>query len=148
MPRQHGLRSEVHGLLARTALAVDRHAGHVVGEPGGQPRGARDVAGLRAERVDAAEDHVVDQRGVDAGAIDERFDDVRAEVGRVHRGERAAAPADGRAHGVDDVGLSHGVSVFAMPSSRMREVLVGDVVERSARRRGGTSARRPRPCRG
>jgi hypothetical protein len=40
------LGGEVHGLLRRTALAVDRDAGHVLGQAGGQPAGAGDVAGL------------------------------------------------------------------------------------------------------
>ena len=43
--------------------------GHVVGQPGHQPRRARDVAGLRADGVAAAEDHVVDGARVDAGAV-------------------------------------------------------------------------------
>ena len=43
--------------------------GHVVGQPGDQPRRARDVAGLRADRVAAAHDHVVDGARVDAGAL-------------------------------------------------------------------------------
>ena len=57
------LRGEVHGLLRGAALPVDGHAGHVVGQPGHQPGGAGDVAGLRADGVAAAHHHVVDGAG-------------------------------------------------------------------------------------
>ena len=82
----HRLRGEVHGLLRRAALAVDRRARHLLGQAGREPAGAGDVAGLRADRVDAAEDDVLDGRRVDVGALDERLEHVRAEVGRVHAG--------------------------------------------------------------
>ena len=36
----------MHRLLRRPALAIDGDAGDVVGQPGGEPAGARDVAGL------------------------------------------------------------------------------------------------------
>ena len=71
------------GLLRRTALAVDGGARDVLGEAGHQPAGAGDVTGLRADAVDVAEDDVVDRAGVDPGALDERADRVRAEVGGV-----------------------------------------------------------------
>ena len=64
------LGGEVHGLLRRAALAVDGGAGHVLGEPGHEPRGAGDVAGLAADGVDAAEHDVLDGARVDAGAVD------------------------------------------------------------------------------
>ena len=99
------LGGEVHRLLGRAALPVDGHAGHVVGQPGDQPRGAGDVAGLGADRVAAAEDHVVDGARVDAGAGHQRADRVGGEVGGVDAGERAAALADRRADRVDDEGL-------------------------------------------
>ena len=60
------------GLLRRAALAVDGGAGHVLGQAGGQPAGAGDVAGLAADGVDAAEHDVLDRARVDAGAVDER----------------------------------------------------------------------------
>ena len=89
------LRGEVHGLLRRAALAVDGRAGHLVGEAGGEPAGARDVAGLGADGVDAAEDHVVDGGGIDAGcARRARRMRVGAEVGGVDlaRGRRSRRP--------------------------------------------------------
>src|SRR5699024_4217331 len=106
-----GLGAEVHGLLAGAALAVDGGAGHVQGHAGGQPRGAADVAGLGADGVDAAEDHVVDDLGVDAGALDDGPDDVRPQVGRVLAGQASATLADGRADVVETVGVAAGDGV-------------------------------------
>src|SRR5690554_7219506 len=50
-----GLGGEVHGLLGGAALAVDRRAGHVLGEARRQPAGAGDVAGLAADGVRSEE---------------------------------------------------------------------------------------------
>ena len=67
------------------------------GQPGGEPAGAGDVAGLRADGVDAAEDDVLDRAGVDAGAVDQRLERC-ARPGR--RGGRAARPPPRRPTGV------------------------------------------------
>ena len=86
------------------------------GSPADEPARAGDVAGLRADRVDAAEHDVVDRGRVDVGALDQRADRVGAEIGRVHLASPPPRLPDGRAHGVDDVGLGHGGS----SSSRVR----------------------------
>ena len=83
-------------------------AGHVLGQAGGQPAGAGDVAGLAADGVDAAEHDVLDRARVDAGALDEGAERVGAEVGRVDLAQAAAPAADRRADGVDDEGFGHG----------------------------------------
>ena len=106
-PRQHGLGREVDGLLGGAALAVDGGARHVLGQAGREPAGAGDVAGLPADRVDVAEHDVLDRRGVDPRPLDERRERVRPEIGGVHLREPPAAPPDGAAHCVDDVGLGH-----------------------------------------
>ena len=106
-PAEHGLGREVHGLLGGAALAVDRRARDLLGQPGRQPGRPGDVAGLRADGVDAAEDDVLDGTRVDAAAVDEGAEDVRAEVGRVDAREAGALAGDGCADGLDDVGLSH-----------------------------------------
>ena len=96
---QHRLRREVHRLLRRAALPVHGGARHVVGQPGGEPRGAGDVAGLRPDGVDAAEDHVLDGGGIDARAGHQRGEHGRAQVGGMHPGEtrrRAGLPGCGR----------------------------------------------------
>ena len=84
VPGHHALGREVHRLLGGAALPVDGHAGHVVGQPGHQPGGAGDVAGLGADGVAAAHDHVVDGRRVDAGAV------APARPARARRGRRSA----------------------------------------------------------
>jgi hypothetical protein len=104
-----GLRGEVHGLLCRAALAVDGDAGDLLGHPGGEPGRAGDVAGLRADRADAAEDHVVHGGRVDAAALDQRGDGRGAEVRRVYPGESASAAADGCADHFDQICLGHHV---------------------------------------
>src|SRR4051812_45087293 len=102
------LGGEVQGLLARAALAVDRRTGHLFRQTGGQPRGAGDVARLRPQRVEAAEDDVFDHRGVDAGPADELFEDVRPQVGGVGGRQTTVLLADRGADRFDDVGLGHG----------------------------------------
>ena len=62
---------EVHGLLGRAALAVDRRGGGLDRQPGLQPGVAADVEHLLAVLLDAAGDHVLDLGGVDAGALDD-----------------------------------------------------------------------------
>ena len=59
--RHHLRGGEVHGVEARGAEAVDLHARHLLAEAGLQRRGARDVAARLADRIDAAEHHVLDQ---------------------------------------------------------------------------------------
>jgi len=70
-------------LLRRAALAVDRHAGDIFWESGGQPRGARDIPCLWAYLVDASEDDIFDGVRVDARPFHEGFEDVRAQVCRM-----------------------------------------------------------------
>ncbi len=84
------------------------------GRPGGQPRGAGDVAGLGADGVDAAEDDVLDGGRVDAGPVDEGVERVGAEVRGVHVGQAPAPAPHRRPDRIDDVGLSHvrGVLLF------------------------------------
>jgi hypothetical protein len=106
----HGLGGEVDGLLGGAALAVDRGARDVLGEPGGQPAGAGDVAGLAPDRVDAAEHDVLDGGGVDPRALHERAERVGPEVGGVDLAQAPAPAPDGGADGVDDEGFGHRVA--------------------------------------
>ncbi|MNP61518.1 hypothetical protein D3C76_1567150 [compost metagenome] len=99
----------MHGLLGRAALAVDGSAGHGLVEAGGQPAGAGNVAGQRADGVDATEDHVV-VVGVGNGMACHQFaQHMGAEVGGVDLAQAALAPAGWGAQGVDYVGFGHGV---------------------------------------
>ncbi len=108
------LGGEVHGLLARAALALDGHRGHVLGQPGGEPRHPPDVARLLAGLADAADHHVVDPSRIDTGAGQQRRDRLREQVDRVQARERA--PRLALAHrgpdGVDQERLVHHVNLF------------------------------------
>jgi hypothetical protein len=112
VPRRRRAAIFARHLLGGAALPVDGDAGDLLGQPGGEPAGAGDVAGLRADGVDAAEHDVLDGGRVDLRPVHERGEDVRAEVGGVHAGEPAAPPSHGGADGVDDVCLGHGVFSF------------------------------------
>jgi hypothetical protein len=52
----------------------------------------------------------LDGQRVYPGAGQQRRDDARAEIGRVHTGQAAAAPADRGPDGVDQERLGHGHS--------------------------------------
>ena len=103
----HGLHGEVQRLLARSARAVDRGAGDVLGPARGQHRVAADVARLVADLGHAAPHHVVDDVGVHAGALGEFVEHHGRQVGGVLVGQSAVALADRRAHGSDDDGFPH-----------------------------------------
>ena len=64
-------------------MAVNGDARDVLGESSGQPACAGDATRLRSDRVDVAEDDVVNSIGVDAGALDEGFDAVSTDVSGV-----------------------------------------------------------------
>ena len=78
------------------------------GRPGREPRGARDVARLRADGVHAAEHDIVDGQRIDPGPVQQRPDHVPAQVGRVRAGQPAAPAADRRPDRVDQERLGHG----------------------------------------
>ena len=59
---------EIHRVEAGSAEAVDLHARHRVAIAGDERRRARDVAAGLADRIDAAQHHVIDQRGIEVVA--------------------------------------------------------------------------------
>src|SRR5207244_3664051 len=70
---------------------------------------------------DAAEDDVVNPGRIDPRALDERAEDVCAEVRRVHSREAPLLSAGRRAHRADDVGLrAHGAGSSRASQSRSR----------------------------
>ena len=74
-------------LLRRAALAVDRGAdGTDSGKPAASAALRRDVDALLADLRDAAHDHVLDERGIDVVALDERA------AARARRDRRGASP--------------------------------------------------------
>jgi hypothetical protein len=79
----HRLGGEVDRLLRRAALAVDRHCGHALRKLRGEHGVAADVEGLLARLADAAHDDVLDRGGIEAGALDQRIEDLGGHVGRM-----------------------------------------------------------------
>ena len=80
----------------------------VSGKPGRERGVAADVHRLVPDLHDAAHDHVLDERRVDARALDERPDRVGREVDGVGVLELAVAPPERAADGVDDDCGGHG----------------------------------------
>ena len=102
-------RGEIHRVEARGAETVDLHARHAVAEAGHERRRARDVAAGLADRIDAAEHHVIDQRRVELVAVLDRGERLRGEIERGHLVQRSvglAASARG-ADGVVDECVGH-----------------------------------------
>ena len=98
----HALRGEVHRLLRRPALPIDRRAGHRLGQPCAHPRVADHVGRLLPHLGDATADHVVDALGVDSGPRHEVVEHQPEQIGRMPARQPALALADRRADGVDD----------------------------------------------
>ena len=99
------LRGQVDRLQAAGAEPVDLHAGHGVGQAGGERRRPGDDGALLADRRDDAEDDVVDQRRVEAGvAPADLVDQAGGQADRLDRVQRAGllALAARGAHGVVD----------------------------------------------
>ncbi len=103
--RHDRLRAKGNGLLAGATLPVDGNAGNLLRVTGGQPREPGDVAGLRSDGVDTAGDHVFDGRGVDVDPVEQPAPAERAQVDRMHAGQRSVSLADRGAHSVDDICL-------------------------------------------
>jgi hypothetical protein len=103
-------RGHVHRLEARGAEAVDLDAGRGLGPAGVEHGGAGDVGALLADRRDAAEDDVVDLRGVEAVAVAQGLQHLGGEAQRgdlVQRAVLLALAARG-ADRIVDVGVGHG----------------------------------------
>ena len=99
---------EVDCLLGAPALPVNGRRRDGVREVRGKRDVAGDVDALLANLVDAAEDNVIDHRGLDAGALDQLVEDHGAEVVWVDAGKNAGATTHGRADRFDYDYFSHG----------------------------------------
>ena len=86
--RHHRLRGELDRLLRGAALPVDRHRRHALRQLRGEHRVARRHGGLLARLGDAAHDHVVDRRGIDARRA-RPLRGCRGEIDRMHAGQPA-----------------------------------------------------------
>ena len=105
--RGHPGGSEVHGLLRRPALAVDRGGRHALGKSGRDPPVAGHIGALLADLAHAAANDVVDAFGVHTRPPEQRGQGEAQEIRRVPGGQCPSALAEGGAHDVDDDGLSH-----------------------------------------
>ncbi len=76
-----------------------------------QPGAADHVVGLLAGLGDDAADDLLDELGVDAGALEHLALDEPEQLARVHAGEASAALAERGADSVDDHGVSHGTKL-------------------------------------
>ena len=111
---------EVHGLLRRSALAVDGRGRRLDRQAGLEPRVAADVEHLLAVLLHAAGDDVLDLLGGDAGALDDRLVGLAEQLVRVRVLVVALlgmAASDRRAGGLDDhdlaaVSVLHGVGLL------------------------------------
>ena len=108
--RRHAGGGEVDGLLRRAALAVDRRGRHALRQPRRDPPVAGQVRALLPHLAHAPADDVVDALGIHARPLEQRGEGEAQEIRRMPIGQRAAALAEGRAHDVDDHGLSHGAA--------------------------------------
>ncbi len=63
------------------------HTGYLFGKPGGEPGVAGDVAGLRADGVQAAHDRVLDGAGVDVDPVEDAAERQRAQVDGMDLGQ-------------------------------------------------------------
>jgi hypothetical protein len=107
-PDGDGVGGRIDGLQAAAAQPVDRQAADLDRQPGQQSGHSGDVAVVLAGLVGAAEDHVLDDRRVDARTLDEGSDDGRGKiVGPDRRQGPAVAPERSSERG-DDPGLANG----------------------------------------
>ena len=96
-------------------------AGDFVREVGGEDDVAGDVRALLAGLGHVPEDDVADHRRLDAGALDDLVQGLRAEGDGVDAGEYAVAAPHGRPHGLNDDYFSH--DLWAPPSSGSTVIL-------------------------
>ena len=117
----HLRRREIHGVEARSAEAVDLHAGHRVAKARRERAHARDVAACFADRIDATHHDVVDLSGIEFVAILDRFQRRGCKAQsrrRVQRSVDLAAPARG-AHMIVDEGFAHRFSLRPRRASQV-----------------------------
>ncbi len=101
---------QVHGLLRRAALRVDRGDAGLPGQPRVQPGVAADVPALLPGLRHAAGEDLLDLPRFDAGALDGGGQHVREDGLGLQAGEHAVPLAERRPHGLDDHRVPHAVS--------------------------------------
>jgi hypothetical protein len=89
-------------LLRRTALTVNRYSRHALRQFGRQHTVAPDMLALFSGLRDAAENHVLDRRGIEAGARQERVEAHRAEIDGMHAGQSPLATSSRHSNCIDN----------------------------------------------
>ncbi|MNQ98461.1 hypothetical protein D3C85_1141540 [compost metagenome] len=132
-------RGEVDRFKAGTTVAVDLHAGNGLRKIGIQCRDTGDVAALLAKGHDTPQDHILDQRGVEAIALAKCLQYLGRQLYRRDfvQGAVGLAFATRRAHVVIDVCISHRKN----PCGNAPEAVVVFVVSRHRAERPTSSAR-------
>ena len=105
--RCYGVRRGDDGGQARRAEPVHGHSGDRVRQSREQRRHPRDVPVVLAGLVRAAEPHILDRVGGNAGALDRSGDRRRGEIVRPHACECAAVASDRSADRREDDGARH-----------------------------------------
>ena len=97
--------------------------GNAVAIAGDERRGARDIAAGFADRIDAAQHHVIDQSGIEIVAALDGAERLAREIERGHFVQRAVllAAAARRAHVIVDEGVGHGISSDSRPAIERAE---------------------------
>ena len=72
------------------------------------------MEGLLAHLADAAHDHVLDRRRIDAGALDQRIEYFGCHVGGMPVLQRPASFPTGGAGGGDDIGFGHARTLLTL----------------------------------
>ena len=108
--RHHCLGRKLQGLLRGAALAIDRGARHALREFGRQHRVAGYVGRLLASLADATHDDVFDQHRIDAGAGNQRIENLCGQIGRMPARHATAFTTAGSARRGNNECFSHGLS--------------------------------------
>jgi len=99
------MHGKTHRLLARAALPIDRHRRHGFGQPRRQYGMSAQVAVLLVPLQHAADDHVVQIGGVDAGPLDQLAQRLGHQIDGMPLVQAPAALAHGGAQRTDDNGF-------------------------------------------
>src|SRR3989344_2960456 len=127
----HRLRSELHRLLRRTALAIDGDGRNAVGQLRGENGVAAQIHRLLAALHHAAGNDVIDRLGIEIVARRDCVEHRCAQIDRVDTGETAAATATSGANRIYDICMSHRASPCRMREATIRRAdSAMDLIER------------------
>ena len=97
----------MNGLLGRTALPVNRHSRHRFRQLRTHNAGAGNVESLRPDLADAAKNHILNGRWINAGTIEQCINDDATQISGMLAAQTAITTAPGGTNGVDNIGFSH-----------------------------------------